>query len=87
MIPHLDTYLQMNKEGNFPMEMIVSYVVKHIANHGGKADFDALPDHLRREVAATIDWYKREGVWLVVSNTAMEDYSGYADAFIKKIEE
>ena len=85
MIPHLETLLKMNEKGDMPMREIVSHIVKYVSLEGEKADFDALSATLRTEVLKQIDWYKREGAWLVVSNTGTEDYGKYAEHFMEKV--
>ena len=86
MIPHLEKLLEMSRQGTMPMEEVVSHIIKSVAVQGERADFDGLPDELKGEVLKKIDWYKSSGGWFVVSNSGTEDFGGYADSFITKVE-
>jgi hypothetical protein len=85
MIPHLNSLLEMNRQGEMPMSEIVSYIVKSIAQEGGRADYDELPLEIREEILKTLTWYREGGGWLLASSSGMEDYSGYAERFIEII--
>ncbi|PMQ05146.1 hypothetical protein DyAD56_11240 [Dyella sp. AD56] len=85
MIPHLSALIEMNLRGEMPMEEIVAHVVKSIALEGGEGDFETLSLELKKEVLEKLARYQKSGDWFLVSNTGMENYGPYAEAFLRKI--
>lgn len=85
MIPHLESLIEMNRNGDMPMEEIASYVVKYVAQYGDKSSLVGLPSEVLDSINSRLKWYRQEGDWYVVSNTGVENYGKYADVFMQKV--
>ena len=86
MIPHLDSLLDMLRRGDMPMDDVVAYVVKVVAQKGARADYLSLPEDVRTKVSERLASYRQSKKWIIVSNLGTENYSGYAERFLAKVD-